>query len=95
MNSVFYEELCPQEFVEAIRRFPAAFLPLGTLEWHGYHMPLGADAIQSRGAMEMIAERVGGIVLPTLFLGSDLGIETPDGLRCGMDVYSFEDGCAQ
>lgn len=95
MESVFYEELCPQEFAEAIRKFPAAFLPLGTLEWHGYHMPLGADAIQSRGAMVMIAKRVGGIVLPTLFLGPDLCVETPDGLRCGMDVHSFEEGCAQ
>ena len=95
MKHILYEELCPGEFAERIREFPAAFLPLGTLEWHGYHMPLGADGLQAQGAMRMIAERVGGIVLPMLFLGPDLAIETDGGLKCGMDIHSFETGCAQ
>lgn len=95
MKHILYEELCPREFAERIREFPAVFLPLGTLEWHGYHLPLGADGLQSQGAMKMIAERVGGVVLPMLFLGPDLAIETDGGLKCGMDVYSFEEGCAQ
>ena len=47
MEKVLYEELFPDEFAERIKKMPVAFLPLGTLEWHGPHMPLGADGIQS------------------------------------------------
>ena len=44
--------------------------PLGTLEWHGPHMPLGADGIQSKELFVRVAEKVGGVVLPMLFMGS-------------------------
>lgn len=47
---------------------PVAYLPLGTLEWHGPHMPLGADGIQSKELFVRVAEKVGGVVLPMLFM---------------------------
>ena len=48
MKKVLYEELLPEECVQRIQEMPVAYLPLGTLEWHGPHMPLGADGIQSK-----------------------------------------------
>ena len=39
---------------------PVAFLPLGTLEWHGPHMPLGADGIQSKELFIELAGKMGG-----------------------------------
>ncbi len=66
-----YKELTPQEFRERMKKAPVAYLPLGTLEWHGEHMPLGTDSIQPEGLFPLIAEKVGGIVFPTLFLGPD------------------------
>ncbi len=47
-EKVLYEELCPAEFQERLQACPVAYLPLGTLEWHGPHLPLGADGIQSQ-----------------------------------------------
>jgi creatinine amidohydrolase len=70
-QKVLYSELTPQEFRERLEAAPIAYLPLGTLEWHGEHLPLGADGIQSQGFFCRLAERVGGIVLPMLFLGPD------------------------
>lgn len=69
--SVRYEELCPREFRERLAAAPIAYLPLGTLEWHGEHLPLGSDSLQSHGFFLRLAEEVGGIVLPPLFLGPD------------------------
>lgn len=89
-NKVFYEELQPDEFIERINEFPAAYLPLGTLEWHGLHLPLGADGIQSRGVFERIASEIGGIVLPMLFLGPDSAVNRNDAVYYGMDHHSFE-----
>ena len=48
MKKVLYEELLPEELVQRVQEMPVAYLPLGTLEWHGPHMPLGADGIQSK-----------------------------------------------
>ena len=90
-EKILYEELQPAEFVEKINDFPVAYLPLGTLEWHGLHMPLGADGLQSKGFFELVAKRIGGIVMPMLFLGPDRA-EQKDGLNYyGMDNFSFQD----
>jgi len=95
-ESVRYEELLPEEFTRRINACPIAYLPLGTLEWHGQHLPLGADGIQARGVMEILAERVGGIVLPMLFLGPDGILLEKDGIKYhGMDVMSFYEGMPQ
>ena len=94
-ESVFYEELRPDQFVARINACPVAYLPLGTLEWHGRHLPLGADGLQARGVMAKIAERVGGIVLPMLFLGPDMTIEKNGKRYNGMDILSFDEDCPQ
>ena len=69
MKKVLYEELLPEEYVQRIKEMPVAYLPLGTLEWHGPHMPLGADGIQSKELFVRVAEKIGGVVLPMLFMG--------------------------
>ena len=71
MEKVLYEELCPDELVQRLQEMPVAYLPLGTLEWHGPHMPLGADGIQSKELFVRVAEKIGGVVLPMLFLVPD------------------------
>src|SRR5262245_6357519 len=86
MQKVKYLELRPAEFRERLRQKPLAYLPLGTLEWHGEHLPLGADAIQSEALMIACARQFGGIVLPPLFLGPDRRMDSPDGTSLiGMD----------
>jgi len=70
-TSVHYVELTPQDFRQRLAEAPIAYLPLGTLEWHGEHLPLGSDGLQSGGFFVELAKRVGGVVLPMLFLGPD------------------------
>lgn len=94
-EKVLYEELLPHEFKERIEAAPVAYLPLGTLEWHSFHLPLGADGIQAQGVMKQIAKNAGGIVLPMLFVGPDSEIEKDGHLYYGMDGYSFEEGHPQ
>jgi len=89
--SVLYAELRPQQFRERLAGAPIAYLPLGTLEWHGEHLPLGADGLQSQGFFVELAQEVGGMVLPMLFLGPDRKRETPDGPLYGMDLCLTDD----
>jgi PhoPQ-activated pathogenicity-related protein/creatinine amidohydrolase/Fe(II)-dependent formamide hydrolase-like protein len=85
-EKVLYAELTPKEFRERIAAAPIAYLPLGTLEWHGEHLPIGSDGLQSYGFFIELAQRAGGIVLPMLFLGPDR-MEEVDGKELyGMDT---------
>jgi len=53
------------------KHVPVAYLPLGRLEWHGRHLPLGLDAVKAHALCERMADRAGGIVMPPLFYGDD------------------------
>ncbi len=88
-EKVLYVGLNPHEFKQRISEAPIAYLPLGTLEWHGRHMPLGADGLISLGFFTELARKVGGIVLPMLFLGPD-NVEQQGGREYyGMDIHSY------
>ncbi|UCD44108.1 MAG: creatininase family protein [Candidatus Bathyarchaeota archaeon] len=86
VEETLYERLTPAGFESRIKAAPIAYLSLGTLEWHGPHLPLGSDFLQSQGLFKKLAERVGGIVLPPLFLGPD-SMREVDGVEYyGMDL---------
>jgi creatinine amidohydrolase len=87
-KKVRYAELLPHEFEERLRARPVAYLPLGTLEWHGPQSPLGADFIQADAILARAAERFGGIVLPPIWLGPDEATTDNAGRSLvGMDNY--------
>lgn len=65
-----FEESTPGQLEELIARSPLAYLPLGALEWHGEHGPLGLDGIKAHHICERTAERTGGVVFPPLFWGA-------------------------
>jgi creatinine amidohydrolase len=71
MTKVKYEEMFPEEFKEAIEKNPIAYLPLGSLEYHGYHDVLGLDALKAWKICELAALKIGGVVFPPLYLGVD------------------------
>src|SRR5262245_39500960 len=85
-DKVHYAELLPHEFRARLSRCPVGYLPLGTLEWHGEHCALGADALIAAGLFARAAQAFGGIVFPPLFLGPDRARSGPDSpLLIGMD----------
>ncbi|HYA11262.1 MAG TPA: creatininase family protein [Thermoplasmata archaeon] len=52
---------------------PLVVLPVGALEAHGPHLPLGSDQIQAEMTAVALAERLGGLVAPTVTYGSAPG----------------------
>lgn len=66
-----YEQMFPHEFKSAIERTSVAFLPLGSLEYHGYHNVLGLDSLKVWKICQLVAKKVGGVVFPPLYLGLD------------------------
>ncbi len=63
-RKVRYEEMLPHEMERAVRRSPIAYLPCGTLEWHGVHLALGNDAVKAHELSLRCAAKSGGVVTP-------------------------------
>ncbi|MCI4352813.1 MAG: creatininase family protein [Thermoplasmata archaeon] len=53
-----------------LRENPVVIVPVGALEAHGPHLPLGADQIQAESTAEALAGRIGALIAPTLPYGS-------------------------
>lgn len=68
MNEVRYTHLRPEQFDKRLKKFPVCFLPLGSLEWHYLHLPLGTDYLEAEAMCIGAAKRCGGIVFPPLWL---------------------------
>ena len=65
------ELLRPDEILEERRIRSVVYLPLGPLEWHGPHLPYGTDPLIAHELALRLAERLGGVVHPCLFLGTE------------------------
>jgi creatinine amidohydrolase len=63
--------LRPDQILDEMQRCPVAYLPVGPLEWHGPHLPLGVDAFNAENAARLAADQTGGLVFPTLFWGTE------------------------
>jgi creatinine amidohydrolase len=63
--------LRPEQILAVRRRTGLAFLPLGPLEWHGPHLPLGVDPLRAEMAAVELARIMGGVALPTLYMGTE------------------------
>ena len=66
---VRYEEMLPHELEQALNEFPVAYVPVGSLEWHGRHLALGNDTLKAYGILLRTAEKYGGVVVPPTYWG--------------------------
>lgn len=61
-----YEEVVGFEVSELVSRHPFAMVPLGSLEFHGPHNPLGTDSIIISGVADRVAARTKALLFPTV-----------------------------
>ena len=47
------------------------FIPLGTIEWHGNHLPIETDFLVAQKICEVLSRKVKGYSLPPIYLGTD------------------------
>lgn len=74
------ENLRPDQLKEALQRSPSLVLPIGTIEWHGHHLPLGLDGIKASAVAQRVAERVGAVLAPVTYWAAG-GVSFPFTLR--------------
>lgn len=67
------ERLRPHQIEAALAERSLIYLPLGTIEWHCQHLPVGLDALTAHGLCLLAAEETGGLVWPALYYGTGGG----------------------
>ena len=59
-----YPYLSPAELAERLQRKAVLYLPIGSLEWHNEHLPLGTDTLHAIELAHRLCRELGGVVLP-------------------------------
>lgn len=69
MGKLKYEEMLPHELAAARQAAPLVYFPIGSLEYHGFHLPMGFDAMHAYAHCLQAAAQTGGVVLPPTYWG--------------------------
>jgi creatinine amidohydrolase len=65
-----YDELTAPDFIKAVKQSEGVcLLPIGILEKHGPHLPLGTDIFECRKVATTAAEKEYSVVFPTYYFG--------------------------
>lgn len=65
-----FAESRPAEVRAMLAEVPVAYVPFGSLEWHGEHNPLGLDGIKAEELLRRTAAVTGGVLFPTVYWGA-------------------------
>lgn len=68
--SKFAKEMNRGEFAGAMKRKPIVILPIGSMEEHGTHLPLGSDTIEIDYVVGRLADKLDCVILPTVSYGN-------------------------
>ena len=70
-EEVRFSYLRPQQLRKRRDECPIAYIPLGNLEWHGFHNPFGTDSLIAEHLAIQCARIGGGISMPPLHWGDN------------------------
>ncbi|MCI4371396.1 MAG: creatininase family protein, partial [Thermoplasmata archaeon] len=63
------DELTSEDFASIAKTDPVVIVPIGALEEHGRHLPLGSDVIQPMHVLEEVSRRTGAYLAPPIPYG--------------------------
>jgi len=68
------EEMMPQEITDALKEVDTVIVPLGSVEQHGPHLPVGTDTLIPIAIAKRVAERAKVLVAPPVYFGNSLSM---------------------
>ncbi len=87
MKRLYWDEYTYPEIEELLKSEPVIILPIGSVEAHGYHLPLNTDMIQPLWLAEEIAKRMNAIILPPIHYGWTKGLSSfPGTISVGFET---------
>ena len=72
--------MTPQEIVDAVKEVNTVIVPLGTVEQHGAHLPVGTDVLIPITVAKRVAEKTRVLVAPPIYYGNSLSMADMKGV---------------
>jgi creatinine amidohydrolase len=80
LKKFLIEEMTPEEITEALKQVDTVVVPLGTVEQHGPHLPVGTDTIIPITVAKRLAEKIKVLVAPPIYYGNSLSMSDMKGV---------------
>lgn len=87
-NEYRVEYLGPTELKEKLAEKAILYLPIGSIEWHNEHLPLGTDTFHGMVLCSELCARLGGAVLPSYFWNTGCCHRSPVTFWTPEETYS-------
>ncbi len=79
------ETLFPNELQARLEMKPVLVLPIGTIEWHSHHLPIGFDGIAAQSIGTKIAEMCDAVLAPVTYWAAG-GVAYPYTLKLTVEL---------
>ena len=89
MGKIRFEEMFPDELIELQENERPVYLPVGSMEWHSFHLGMGVDTLHAQRIAEELAERLGGAVFPSLYIGTE-NMRSPESTKPQSEVSKHQ-----
>jgi len=87
-------EMLPSQCEKAKEERWPLFIPAGTIEYHGEHLPLGVDTIAVLRSLDELEKRIECVIAPPVWYGpSSYAVAGPEKGTIDVDVDRFEKHC--
>lgn len=90
MNPKRLTDLRISEIKEIVAEKPLILIPIGTIEWHAGHLPLGVDSLICEKVCWEISKGTGVVVAPTLACGISRNLKPEEGYFGTVDTVAEE-----
>jgi len=74
------EEMTTEEITESLKVVDTVLVPLGTIEQHGPHLPVGTDVLIPKEIAKWVAEKAKVLVAPPVYYGNSLSMQEMRGV---------------
>ncbi|MFQ6081678.1 MAG: creatininase family protein, partial [Candidatus Bathyarchaeia archaeon] len=75
MEKYLIEEMTSLEIAEVLDVVDTVLVPLGTIEQHGPHLPVGTDVLIPVEIAKRVAEKANVLIAPPIYYGNSLSMQ--------------------
>lgn len=72
----YIRKMSGKQYLSRMAENPTVIIPTGACEIYGPHLPMGTDLIVAKKISELVAERTGAIIAPTIEVGESSALES-------------------
>ena len=71
----YIRELSGKQYLKRMEEYPTVIIPTGACEIYGPHLPMVTDLIVAKRVAELVAERTGALIAPTIEMGESSALQ--------------------